>query len=190
MKAESLGIEIDGEVLGEVIDTLKRLEHSGYHFEAADASLELLMRGAAGWEQPFFRLESFRVSMDHRPGTSAKSWSEVAVDVDTEATVKLWVGDKRRVAVGEGNGPVNALDAALRAALNGRYPALDRISLTDFKVRVLDTQRGTGAVTRVLLDSTDGERGWTTIGVSANIIESSWQALVDSIVYGLLHADD
>jgi 2-isopropylmalate synthase len=190
MKAESLGIEIDGEVLGEVIDTLKRLEHSGYHFEAADASLELLMRGAAGWEQPFFRLESFRVSMDHRPGTSARSWSEVAVEVDTEATVKLWVGDKRRVAVGEGNGPVNALDAALRAALNGRYPALDRISLTDFKVRVLDTQRGTGAVTRVLLDSTDGERGWTTIGVSANIIESSWQALVDSIVYGLLHADD
>jgi 2-isopropylmalate synthase len=190
MKAESLGIEIDGEVLGEVIDTLKRLEHSGYHFEAADASLELLMRGAAGWEQPFFKLESFRVSMDHRPGTSARSWSEVAVEVDTEATVKLWLGDKRRVAVGEGNGPVNALDAALRAALNGRYPALDRISLTDFKVRVLDTQRGTGAVTRVLLDSTDGQREWTTIGVSANIIESSWQALVDSIVYGLLHADD
>ena len=190
MKAEALGIEIDGRVLGDVIDTLKRLEHAGYHFEAADASLELLMRGAAGWEQPFFRLESFRMSMDHRSGAGARMWNEVAVDVDTEATVKLWVGDERCVAVGEGNGPVNALDAAIRAALNGRYPALDHISLTDFKVRVLDTQKGTGAVTRVLLDSTDGERDWTTIGVSANIIESSWQALADSIVYGLLHADD
>jgi 2-isopropylmalate synthase len=190
MKADALGIEIDGRVLGDVIDTLKRLEHAGYHFEAADASLELLMRGAAGWEQPFFRLESFRMSMDHRSGAGARMWNDVAVDVDTEATVKLWVGDERCVAVGEGNGPVNALDAAIRAALNGRYPALDHISLTDFKVRVLDTQKGTGAVTRVLLDSTDGERDWTTIGVSANIIESSWQALADSIVYGLLHADD
>ena len=190
MKAEALGIEIDGHVVGDVIDTLKRLEHAGYHFEAADASLELLMRGAAGWEQQFFQLESFRVSMDHRSGTGARLWNDVAVDVDTEATVKLWVGDERCVAVGEGNGPVNALDAAIRAALNGRYPALDHISLTDFKVRVLDTQKGTGAVTRVLLDSTDGQRDWTTIGVSANIIESSWQALVDSIIYGLLHADD
>ena len=190
MKAEALGIDIDGRVLGDVIDTLKRLEHAGYHFEAADASLELLMRGAAGWEQPFFRLESFRVSMDHRSGTGARLWNDVAVDVDTEATVKLWIGDERCVAVGEGNGPVNALDSAIRAALNGRYPALDRISLTDFKVRVLDTQKGTGAVTRVLLDSTDGERDWTTIGVSTNIIESSWQALADSLVYGLLHADD
>jgi 2-isopropylmalate synthase len=187
MKADALGIELDGKILGDVIDALKRLEHSGYHFEAADASLELLMRGAAGWEQPFFRLESFRVSMDHRSGAGARAWNEVAIDVDTEATVKLWVDDERCVAVGEGNGPVNALDAALRAALNGRYPALDRISLTDFKVRVLDTQKGTGAVTRVLLDSTDGMKEWTTIGVSTNIIEASWQALADSIVYGLLH---
>ena len=190
MKAESLGIDIDGKVLGDVIDTLKRLEHAGYHFEAADASLELLMRGAAGWEQPFFRLESFRVSLDHRSGSGARLWNDVAVDVETEATVKLWVDGERCVAVGEGNGPVNALDAALRAALNGRYPDLDRISLTDFKVRVLDTQKGTGAVTRVLLDSTDGEHDWTTIGVSSNIIEASWQALADSVVYGLLHADD
>ncbi len=103
--------------------------------------------------------------------------------------MKLWVDEERCVAVGEGNGPVNAIDAALRAALDGRYPALERISLTDFKVRVLDTQKGTGAVTRVLLDSTDGEKEWTTIGVSTNIIEASWQALADSIVYGLLHAE-
>lgn len=190
MKAADLGIDIDGRVLGEVIDTLKRLEHAGYHFEAADASLELLMRGAAGWEQDFFRLESFRVSLDHRSGTGARAWNDVAVDVETEATVKIWVGDERRTAVGEGNGPVNALDSALRSALNGLYPALDRIVLTDFKVRVLDTQSGTGAITRVLIDSTDHRSTWTTIGVSTNIIEASWQALADSIVYGLLHADD
>ena len=189
MKAEALGIELDGKTIGDVIDTLKRLEHEGYHFEAADASLELLMRGAAGWEQPFFRLESFSVDTDHRSGTNARLWNDVAVDVETSATVKVWVGETRHLAVGEGNGPVNALDAALRNALADIYPALDRISLTDFKVRVLDTGKGTGAITRVLLDSTDGTREWTTIGVSENIIEASWQALVDSLVYGLLHAD-
>ncbi|MEM9202967.1 MAG: citramalate synthase [Actinomycetota bacterium] len=189
MKAESLGIELDGKTVGDVIDTLKRLEHEGYHFEAADASLELLMRGAAGWEQPFFRLESFAVDTDHRSGTNARLWNDVHVDVETSATVKLWVDETRHLAVGEGNGPVNALDAALRNALGDIYPALDRISLTDFKVRVLDTGKGTGAITRVLLDSSDGTREWTTIGVSENIIEASWQALVDSLVYGLLHAD-
>ena len=190
MKAEALGIELDGKTVGDVIDTLKKLEHEGYHFEAADASLELLMRGAAGWEQPFFRLESFSVDTDHRSGTNARLWNDVAVDVETSATVKVWVDDTRHLAVGEGNGPVNALDAALRNALGDIYPALDRISLTDFKVRVLDTGKGTGAITRVLLDSTDGTREWTTIGVSENIIEASWQALVDSLVYGLLHAAD
>ncbi len=190
MKAGDLGIELDGKVLGDIIDTLKRLEHEGYHFEAADASLELLMRGAAGWEQPYFRLESFSVDMDHRSGTGARAWNDVAVDVETQATVKLWVDEERRIAVGEGNGPVNALDAAVRGALGDRYPALDRIVLTDFKVRVLNTEKGTGAVTRVLLDSTNGERSWSTIGVSANVIEASWQALVDSLVYGLLHTDD
>ena len=190
MKAETLGIELDGKTIGDVIDTLKKLGHEGYHFEAADASLELLMRGAAGWEQPFFRLESFSVDTDHRSGTNARLWNDVAVDVETSATVKVWVDDTRHLAVGEGNGPVNALDAALRNALGDIYPALDRISLTDFKVRVLDTGKGTGAITRVLLDSTDGAREWTTIGVSENIIEASWQALVDSLVYGLLHAAD
>jgi 2-isopropylmalate synthase len=190
MKAQTLGIELDGKTVGDVIDTLKKLEHEGYHFEAADASLELLMRGAAGWEQPFFRLESFSVDTDHRSGTNARLWNDVAVDVETSATVKVWVDDTRHLAVGEGNGPVNALDAALRNALGDIYPALDRISLTDFKVRVLDTGKGTGAITRVLLDSTDGTREWTTIGVSENIIEASWQALVDSLVYGLLHAAD
>ena len=188
MKAERLGIELDGKALGDVVDTLKTLEHAGYHFEAADASLELLMRGASGWEQPYFQLESFSVDMVHRSGTGARAWNEMAVDVETQASVKIWVDGERRLALGEGNGPVNALDAALRAALNGRYPAVDRISLTDFKVRVLDTGKGTGAITRVLLDSTDGNREWSTIGVSENIIEASWQALVDSVVFGILHA--
>jgi len=189
MKAERLGLELDGRALGEVVDTLKTLEHAGYHFEAADASLELLMRGAGGWEQPYFELESFAVDMAHRSGTGARAWNDVAVDVETQASVKVWVDGERRLALGEGNGPVNALDAALRAALNGRYPALERISLTDFKVRVLDTGKGTGAITRVLLDSTDGHRDWSTIGVSENIIEASWQALVDSVVYGLLQSE-
>ena len=190
MKANDLGLELDGKVLGDIIDTLKKLEHEGYHFEAADASLELLMRGASGWEQPFFKLESFSVDMAHRSGTGARLWNDVAVDVDTQATVKLWIGDERKIAVGEGNGPVNALDAAVRAALDGRYPGLDRVSLTDFKVRVLNTETGTAAITRVLLDSTNGERSWSTIGVSENIIEASWQALVDSLVYGLLHTSE
>jgi len=190
LRAAELGLDLDGAVLGEVIDTLKRLEHAGYHFEAADASLELLMRGASGWEQPFFGLESFRVSLDHRSGTGARAWNDVSVDVDTEATVKLWVQGSRVVAVGEGNGPVNALDTALRAALADRYPALNNIALADYKVRVLDTQKGTGAITRVLIDSTDRHRMWTTIGVSENIIEASWQALADSVVYGLLHCND
>ena len=188
MKAASLGIALDAKSIGDVIDTLKKLEHAGYHFEAADASLELLMRGASGWIQRYFELESFSVSTDHRSGTNARLWNDVAVDVETQATVKIWVDGERQLAVGEGNGPVNALDSALRSALAGRYPALERVSLTDFKVRVLDTGKGTGAVTRVLLDSTNGAREWTTIGVSENIIEASWQALVDSLVYGLLHS--
>lgn len=182
LKAEELGIELDGPTINEVVDTLKHLEHEGYHFEVADASLELLMRRAAGWEQDWFRVESFRVITDDLAAEDTPG------GVTTEATIKLSIGGERRIATAEGNGPVNALDRALRDALDGRYPALDRLHLTDYKVRVLDTQRGTGAITRVLLDSTDGEESWTTIGVSENIIEASWQALSDSLVYGLLRA--
>jgi 2-isopropylmalate synthase len=180
LKAKELGIELDGPTINEVVDQLKHLEHEGYHFEVADASLELLMRRAAGWEQPWFRVESFRVITDDLAADDTPG------GVTTEATIKLLVGNDRRIATAEGNGPVNALDMALRTALNGDYPALDRLHLTDYKVRVLDTQRGTGAITRVLLDSTDGDQSWTTIGVSENIIEASWQALSDSLVYGLL----
>ena len=178
MKAKEIGLELDGKALNDVVGQLKELEHRGYHFEAADGSLELLMRTAGGWEQPFFRLESFRVLVEHRSSG----------EFTTEATIKLWVGDERIIATGEGNGPVNALDTALRQAIGDRFPELAHVHLTDYKVRVLDTQKGTGAVTRVLLDSTDGDRSWSTIGVSENIIEASWQALVDSIAFGLLKA--
>ncbi len=187
LKAKELGIELGPEQLKQVLDELKRLENMGYHFEVADASLELLMLGAAGWEQDFFRVEAFHVSLQHRGGGS-RAWKDVAVDVDTEAVVKLWVRGRRVVGFGEGNGPVNAIDAALRSVLTEEYPELGRIHLTDFKVRVLDTSQGTGAITRVLLDSSDGNRNWSTIGVSENIIEASWQALADSLVYGLLRA--
>jgi 2-isopropylmalate synthase len=110
--------------------------------------------------------------------------------IDTEATVKVWAGGERMVAIGEGNGPVNAIDAALRSVLTQRFPALGRIHLTDYRVRVLEGAATTGAVVRVLIDSTDGDRAWSTVGVSENIIEASWQALVDSLVFGLLHAGE
>ena len=187
LKADQLGIEMDGDTLGEIVETLKELEYAGYHFEVADASLELLMRAAAGWTQDYFTLESFSVNVGHRSGSGSRAWNEVAVEVETEATVKVQVGDERLEATGRGNGPVNALDAALRSVLDGWFPQLDRLHLTDFKVRVLETRQGTAAVTRVLIDTTNGERTWTTIGVSENIIEASWQALVDSLVYGILH---
>lgn len=183
LKAEELGLALDGPQVSDVVDTLKRMEHEGYHFEVADASLELLMRRATGWEQPWFRVESFRVITDDLDAETTPG------AVSTEANVKVHVGGERVLATAEGNGPVNALDTALREAVGGRLPGLERIHLTDYKVRVLDTQKGTGAVTRVLIDSTNGDRSWTTIGVSENIIEASWQALHDSLVYGLLLAE-
>jgi 2-isopropylmalate synthase len=181
-KAEELGLDLDSEALSSVLDTLKTLEHRGYHFEVADGSLELLLRRATGWEPDFFDVESFRVIADHSD-SSARHGRHL-----TEATVKVIVDGVRMVATAEGNGPVNALDSALRQGIGPSYPALDTIHLVDYRVRVLDTGRGTGAVTRVLIDTTDGEVVWTTIGVSENIIEASWQALFDSIVYGLVHA--
>jgi len=186
LKAKELGLELDGPTINTVVDRLKHLEHEGYHFEVADGSLELLMRRASGWEQPWFRVESFRVITDE-PRADLEAY-EASETFNNEATVKVWVDGQRIVETAEGNGPVNALDAALRKALGDRYPALGRVHLTDYKVRVLDTDKGTGAITRVLIDSTDGQGRWTTIGVSNNVIEASWQALADSMVFGLLRA--
>ena len=179
-KADEIGVSLDGPEIMSVIDELKRLEHEGYQFEAADASLELLMRRAAGWQQDFFRVESMRLITDE-VGREAFS---------TEATVKVWVGDERFVFTAEGNGPVNAIDTALRRAVQKSYPQLAQVHLIDFKVRILDGGEATGAVTRVLLTATNGVEEWTTIGVSPNIIEASWRALEDSLVYGLLHPTD
>jgi len=191
LKAVELGLDLDGEVLGRVLDELKQLEHEGYHFEVADGSLELLLRRATGWVSHYFDVESYRVITDRRvPGSDDRSQVLAGLlSVSTEATVRLRVGSERVVATAEGNGPVNALDAALRQAIGSHYPSLASLHLTDYRVRVLDTGRGTGAVTRVLVDTSGGDETWTTIGVSENIIEASWQALYDAVVLGLLRAD-
>jgi 2-isopropylmalate synthase len=172
-QAERAGIEIDEKGAARAVERLKEREHRGYHYEAAPASFELLLRREAGSYEPLFELESFRVTTEKRADGK----------VETEATVKLRVGEERYVRVAEGNGPVNALDSALRAVIAERHPHLGDIELTNYKVRILDESHGTGAVTRVLLDSTDGRREWGTIGVSENIIEASWEALVDSLEY-------
>ena len=186
LKAKEMGLDLDGASMSGVLDTLKRLEYEGYHFEVADGSLELLLRSATGWHQRYFELESFRVITDQQGEDD---------NAKTEATIKILlpgpddtVAPERVIATGEGNGPVNALDAAFRTAVGNRFPQLAQMHLTDYKVRVLDSTKGTGARTRVLIDSSDGERTWSTIGVSDNVIEASWKALSDAIVWGLLHA--
>lgn len=171
--ARDAGIEMDDSRAREVVERVKQREHEGYHYEAAEASFELLLLREADDYEPLFRFESFRVVTEKR--ASGK--------VETEATIKIWVGDQRHVCTAEGNGPVNALDAALRQAIGDLYPQLNNVELIDYKVRILDTHHGTGAVTRVLLDSTDGQETWGTIGVSENIIEASWEALVESLEY-------
>ncbi len=172
-RAEAAGIAVDDEVAQRTLERLKEREHRGYHYEAADASFELLLRREANEYEPLFRLESFRVLTEKREDGR----------VQTEATIKIWVDGERYVRVAEGNGPVNALDRALRGAIIDRHPHLADIELTNYKVRILDEDHGTGAVTRVLLDSSDGEREWGSIGVSENIIEASWEALVESLEY-------
>jgi 2-isopropylmalate synthase len=172
-QAEQAGIELSAEAAGRTLERLKDREHRGYHYEAAEASFELLLRREAGRYEPLFRLESFRVITEKREDGR----------VQTEATIKVWVEGERYVRTAEGNGPVNALDRALRGAITDRHPHLADIELTNYKVRILDETHGTDAVTRVLLDSSDGEREWGTTGVSENIIEASWEALVESLEY-------
>jgi 2-isopropylmalate synthase len=177
-KAAELGIELDAETATRVIGRVKELEHEGYQFEAADGSLELLLRRETGDHVPLFRLESWRVIVEQRADGA----------VQTEATIKIWLDDERRVVqIAEGNGPVNALDRALRAALGAVHPHLADIELVNFKVRILDADKGTDAVTRVLLDASDGTRVWGSIGVSENIVSASWKALVDSLERGMLN---
>lgn len=179
IKAKEMGFNLEGnpDKLADILKQVKQLEHIGYQFEAADGSFEVLVQKALGTHKAFFRLESFRVIMEKREDGK----------VMTEATVKIHVGGERLVETAEGNGPVNALDKAIRMAMERSFPALKDIELTDYKVRVLDEKKGTAAVTRVLIETSDGEKTWGTIGVKENIIEASWEALVDSIEYGLMH---
>jgi 2-isopropylmalate synthase len=172
-RAESAGIDLDADAAKRSVERIKEREHRGYHYEAADASFELLLRREAGEYASLFRLESFRVITEKRADGQ----------VETEATIKIWVDGRRYVRTAEGNGPVNALDRALRDAIGELHPHLADIELVDYKVRILDSHHGTGAVTRVLLDSSDGQESWGSIGVSENIIEASWEALVDSLEY-------
>jgi 2-isopropylmalate synthase len=174
-RARDAGIELDDAAASQLAERVKDLEHRGYHYEAADGSFELLMRKETGEYEPLFRLESWRAIVEKRADGR----------VETEATIKIWVAGERYVRTAEGNGPVNALDRALREALVEIHPHLRDIELVNFKVRILDEAKGTGAVTRVLLDASDGDRVWGSIGVSENVIEASWEALVDSLEHGM-----
>jgi 2-isopropylmalate synthase len=178
-KAQEAGVELDELSAQRTAAKVKELEHRGYQFEAADGSFELLMRRESGHYERLFELESWRVIVEKRAQGGAA----------TEATIKVWVPDRktgrRLVRTAEGNGPVNALDKALRDAIGEIHPHLRDIDLVNFKVRILDEEKGTGAITRVLLDSSDGDLTWGAIGVSENVIEASWDALVDALEYGM-----
>ena len=181
LKGRELGYDLAAdpngkELITRVTDRVKELESRGYTFEAADASFELLLvEEVEGARPSYFDVESWRVITDSRPGGEAVS----------EATIKLHAGGARIIATGEGNGPVNALDHALREAIGQAYPEVAKFELIDYKVRILDQGHGTDAVTRVLIETTDGESSWVTVGVGANVIEASWGALVDGVTFGL-----
>ena len=179
MKAQKYGLDLENDDprMGAIINELKELENNGYQYEAAEASFELLMRRALGLHHDFFALEAFRV-MNYKYDLNKNSL--------TEATIRLYVDGSEVHTAAMGDGPVNALDRALRKALTRFYPSLEDVELADYKVRVLTGEHGTGAKVRVLVESRDLEESWGTVGVSVNIIEASWQALVDSINYKLM----
>ncbi|MGF1497772.1 MAG: citramalate synthase [Elainellaceae cyanobacterium] len=180
-KARSFGIELqkDDPTCRQILQRLKRLESEGYQFEAAEASFELLMREALGQRQAWFELKGFQVHCDVAP--SPDLWHSNSL-----ATIKVAINSRDFLEVAEGNGPVSALDAALRKALLNFYPAIAQFQLSDYKVRILDGGAGTSAKTRVLVESSNGPQRWTTVGVSTNILDASYQAVVEGIEYGLL----
>jgi len=178
-KARATGLELTSDQAQAVVDEIKLKEHQGYQYEAADGSFELIARRAMGWEQPFFSLESYRVFIEHRDG-----------DVVAEATIKLHVGEDRVITTREGDGPVSALDQALRAALRESYPVVDAIKLTDYRVRDLDSSDGSSARVRVLTSHRDADTSWGSVGVHQNIIDASWTAVSEGIILGLLRATD
>lgn len=180
-KARSFGIDLDKQdpTCRQILQHLKTLENQGYQFEAAEASFELLMREALGQRQPFFAIKDFHVYCDMLQGVDRQGSQAVA-------TIKVTVNGKDVLEAAEGNGPVSALDGALRKALMNAYPEIATFHLTDYKVRILDGTAGTSARTRVLIESSNGYQRWTTVGVSCNIIEASYQAVVEGLEYGLL----
>lgn len=179
LKGEELGFDLsDRELAAHVTDVVKQRETRGYSYEAADASFELLLRDITGRLTCPFTVDHWRV-YTHSDAASGQA--------DTEATVKLTAREVQRLYVGEGNGPVNALDHALRRALADSYPQVAAYDLTDYRVRILDQGHGTDATVRVLIDTTDGVRGWTTVGVGENVIEASWEALSEAYLYGLVN---
>jgi 2-isopropylmalate synthase len=181
LKARSLGVDLPPGMAGRIVDVVRQREALGYSYEAAEASFELLLRAEVeGLAPRVFDLESWRAIVERRAD------GELAA----EATVKAYIGGRRVVATGEGNGPVNALDTAIRQAIGAAHPGLARMELVDYKVRILDASHGTGAVTRVLITTGDGEREWTTVGASENVIDASWQALDDAYSYGLALRED
>jgi 2-isopropylmalate synthase len=180
LKGKAIGLEPDGDAVGRVIDRVKGLESVGYSFEAAEASFELLLREEMGQRPSYFDLESWRVIVERRSDG----------EVVSEATVKLHAKGERIVATGEGNGPVNALDNALRSALETLYPGLAALELVDYKVRIVSGAHGTDAVTRVLVETSDGVTEWDTVGVHENVIAASWQALEEAYTTGLLRSED
>ena len=173
-KGNSAGLGLDDATSARIVERVKELEHLGYQFEAADGSFELLMRRESGQYEPLFRLESWRVTVEQQSDG----------EVSSEATIAIWLGDERYERTATGNGPVNALDSALRSAVTELHPEVGKVELVNYKVRILDEGHGTDAVTRVLIDASDGESVWGTIGVGENVIAASWQALVDSLEYG------
>ncbi|MBE9140283.1 citramalate synthase [Nodosilinea sp. LEGE 07088] len=180
-KARGFGLELDRQhpASRELLNRLKTLEHEGYQFEAAEASFELLMRETLGDRPRFFDLKGFHINCQHQ-GNGADHHSE------SLATIKVTVNDQEILAAAEGNGPVAALDAALRKALLNFYPAIAHFHLSDYKVRIIDSGAGTAAKTRVLVESSNGAQRWTTLGVSTNIIEASYQAVTEGLEYGLM----
>jgi len=176
-KVQQFGLDASQEEVAQVLQQIKNLEHRGFYFEGAEGSVELLLRRARPDYKPPFELVDFMVVVENRQGRG----------LFAEATVKVKIGDEVVHTAAEGNGPVNALDQALRKALLPHYPQLADIHLTDYKVRILDSQMATAATTRVMIDSTNHHKNWTTVGSSPNIIEASWMALVDSLEYGLLN---
>ncbi|WP_134738539.1 citramalate synthase [Nocardioides sp. 503] len=182
LKGKELGFDLSGdrELVGRVTSRVKELEQRGYTFEAADASFELLLLEEVEGARPsYFEVESWRVI------TETLTHAQTGEEAVSEATVKLKAADVRYVVTGEGNGPVNALDSALRSAIVQAFPEVAKFELIDYKVRILDQGHGTDAITRVLIETTDGGSSWVTVGVGHNVIEASWGALVDGLTYGL-----